>query len=180
MTYYGGKELATSFRIVRGNTIQVAEDIAEASYGFQAASGSRTIGQTLVHIAVFYRLQAHMIQSGVTDLTKVNFPALIGAITSEEDTPRSKAEILALLKSEGEVFATYLEALPESKLAEIVSMFPGATPASKSRLEMLMTVKEHEMHHRGQLMLLQRILGLTPHLTRQMQERMAAAAAPKA
>jgi uncharacterized damage-inducible protein DinB len=45
---------------------------------------------------------------------------------------------------------------------------------------MLMTVKEHEMHHRGQLMLLQRILGLTPHLTRQMQERMAAAAAPKA
>jgi uncharacterized damage-inducible protein DinB len=180
MTYYGGKELAGSFRIVRGNTIQIAEDIAESSYGFQAASSSRTIGQTLVHIAVFYRLQAHIIENGITDLTKVNFPALIGAITSEEDTPRSKSEILALLKSEGEVFASYLEALPESKLAEIVAMFPGATPSSKSRLEMLMTVKEHEMHHRGQLMLLQRILGLTPHLTRQMQERMAAAAAPKA
>jgi uncharacterized damage-inducible protein DinB len=38
----------------------------------------------------------------------------------------------------------------------------------------LLSPKEHEMHHRGQLMLIQRMLGLTPHLTRQMQERMAA------
>jgi hypothetical protein len=28
------------------------------------------------------------------------------------------------------------------------------------------------MHHRGQLMLVQRMLGITPHLTRQMEERM--------
>ena len=37
-----------------------------------------------------------------------------------------------------------------------------------------MSVKEHEMHHRGQLMLIERMLGITPHLTRDMQERMAA------
>ena len=29
------------------------------------------------------------------------------------------------------------------------------------------------MHHRGQLMTMQRMIGLVPHLTRQMQERMA-------
>jgi uncharacterized damage-inducible protein DinB len=38
---------------------------------------------------------------------------------------------------------------------------------------MLLSPKEHEMHHRGQLMTLQRMIGLVPHLTRQMQERMA-------
>jgi uncharacterized damage-inducible protein DinB len=38
---------------------------------------------------------------------------------------------------------------------------------------MIMSAKEHEMHHRGQLMLIERILGIVPHLTRQMQERMA-------
>jgi uncharacterized damage-inducible protein DinB len=46
---------------------------------------------------------------------------------------------------------------------------------------MLMGVKEHEMHHRGQLMLMERMLGITPHLTRANQARMAAmkaAAAP--
>jgi uncharacterized damage-inducible protein DinB len=35
-------------------------------------------------------------------------------------------------------------------------------------------VKEHEMHHRGQLMLVERMLGITPHLTRDMQARRAA------
>ncbi len=48
------------------------------------------------------------------------------------------------------------------------------TPASKTRFEMLLGVKEHEMHHRAQLMLLGRMVGVVPHLTRQMQERMAA------
>ena len=42
------------------------------------------------------------------------------------------------------------------------------------RFEMLLGTKEHEMHHRGQLMLIQRMVGLTPHLTRERQERMAA------
>jgi uncharacterized damage-inducible protein DinB len=39
---------------------------------------------------------------------------------------------------------------------------------------MLASVKEHEKHHRAQLMLIERMLGITPHLTRQAQARMAA------
>jgi len=62
-------------------------------------------------------------------------------------------------------------------LKERVTMPAGITPASKTRFEMILSVKEHEMHHRGQLMLLERLLGIVPHLTRQMQERMAAATA---
>jgi uncharacterized damage-inducible protein DinB len=38
---------------------------------------------------------------------------------------------------------------------------------------MLLGAKEHEMHHRGQLMTVQRMIGQVPHLTRQMEERMA-------
>jgi uncharacterized damage-inducible protein DinB len=38
---------------------------------------------------------------------------------------------------------------------------------------MLMSAKEHEMHHRGQLMTIERMIGQVPHLTRQMQERVA-------
>jgi uncharacterized damage-inducible protein DinB len=39
---------------------------------------------------------------------------------------------------------------------------------------MLLSVKEHEMHHRGQLMLTERLLGITPHLTREQEVRRAA------
>jgi uncharacterized damage-inducible protein DinB len=49
-------------------------------------------------------------------------------------------------------------------------------PASKSRFEMVLGVKEHEMHHRGQLMLIERMLGIVPHLTRAYQARQAATA----
>ena len=38
MTDYGGKELAASFRTVRANTIQIAEEIPE---GRSTASGRR-------------------------------------------------------------------------------------------------------------------------------------------
>jgi uncharacterized damage-inducible protein DinB len=51
-------------------------------------------------------------------------------------------------------------------------MPPGATPASKTRFEMLLSVKEHEMHHRAQIMLIERMLGIVPHLTRDAQQRM--------
>ena len=40
---------------------------------------------------------------------------------------------------------------------------------------MLLSVKEHEMHHRGQLLMVQRMIGIVPHLTRRRQEMAAAA-----
>jgi uncharacterized damage-inducible protein DinB len=59
-------------------------------------------------------------------------------------------------------------------LSEQVEYPEGMEPRVKSRFEMLMAPKEHEMHHRGQLMLVERMPGITPHLTRQMEERIAA------
>ena len=70
----------------------------------------------------------------------------------------------------------WLEGLTESFLGERVEMRAGMTPAAKSRFEMILSVKEHEMHHRGQLMLNERMVGVVPHLTRDMQARMAAVA----
>ncbi len=182
MMYYGSKDLGASFRKVRGNTTQIAEEIPEDKYSFKASPETRTIGQTLVHIALGPGFQSHIHGKRIGDLKEVNFPELHQKIVAEEAKPRTKAEIIALLKAEGETFASYLESLSDSFLAEAVAMPPGAEPASKSRFEMLLSAKEHEMHHRGQLMLLQRMIGLVPHITRRMQERMAqsAAAAPAA
>jgi uncharacterized damage-inducible protein DinB len=56
-------------------------------------------------------------------------------------------------------------------------MPPGMTPPAKSRFEMILGVKEHEMHHRGQLMVMERMVDVVPHLTREFQARMAAMAA---
>jgi uncharacterized damage-inducible protein DinB len=173
MTYYGGKEMAASFRTVRNNTIKIAQEIPESQYGFRPAPDTRSIGQLLTHIALGPGFQHYVHTNRIDDLQKVNFPEIVQKTMAEEAKPRSKDEILAFLNSEGEKFASYLEGLSESFLAEQVALPPGATPATKSRFEMLLSPKEHEMHHRAQLMTCQRLIGLVPHLTRQMQERMA-------
>ena len=186
MTYYGGKELAASYRTVRNNTIKIAEEIPESKYDFSAAPDSRSVRQILSHLAISsgtLGFQSHVHTSKINDLKTVNFMDLFQKFGAEENKPRSKAELVSLLKSDGEKFAAYLESLPESFLSEPVAMPPGAEQPTKSRFEMLLSVKEHEMHHRGQLMMIQRMVGVVPHLTRQMQERVAqmqAAAASQA
>jgi len=181
MTYYGAKELAASFRTVRKNTIQIAEDIPESKYEFRPAPETRSVGQTLVHIAVSPGFQLHVQRNRISDLKTVNFPALLQQFLADEAKPRNKGEIVALLRSSGEEFASFVEGLSEEFLAERVTTPFGPDPAVanvRSRFEMLLSPKEHEMHHRGQLMVAQRMIGLVPHLTRQMQQRLAQAQAP--
>jgi uncharacterized damage-inducible protein DinB len=177
MTYYGSKDLAAAFRTVRKNTIKIAEEVPAEKYGFRAAPDTRTIGETLAHIAVSTGYTHHVHTNKVTDMKTVNFPALFQKFTAEEAALRGKPEIVAALKAEGDAFAAFLESMPDAALAEQVAMPPFAEQPSKSRFEMLLSAKEHEMHHRGQLMTLQRMIGQTPHLTRQMQERMSQAMA---
>ena len=177
MTYYSARELAASFRQVRGNTIQIADEIPESRYDFRAAPDVRAVAQLLAHIALAPRVQLYLQQNRFTDLQQVNFMEIIGELAAEEAKPRTKNEVLSLLRSSGDEFAGYLDGLTDAFLAEPVTMPPGAQPPTKTRFEMLLSVKEHEMHHRGQLMLVERMIGITPHLTRQMQERFAQRAA---
>ena len=175
MTYYGAKELARSFRTVRDNTIKIADEIPEEKYGFRPAEGCRSIAETLVHIAVMPRVpeQIHAIDHRST-LVGFDFFGFRDKLHAEVKAPRTKAQILELLRTEGEKYAKVLEGASEAFLGEQVEYPEGMEPRVKSRFEMLIAAKEHEMHHRGQLMVIERMLGITPHLTRQMEERIAA------
>ena len=181
MTYYGAKELAESFRTVRKNTIQIAQDVPEDKYSFAAARDTRTVEKLLTHIALGYRFQYQInAVDRRSDLEGFNFMELFQQLGAEEAKPRNKAAVIELLENEGEIWANFAAGLSEDFLAQVVQFPQGAAPPSRSRLEMILSVKEHEMHHRGQLMLIERMLGIVPHLTRQMQERMAQAqAAPQ-
>jgi uncharacterized damage-inducible protein DinB len=174
MGSYGAKELASGFRTVRKNTIQIAEDIPESQYDFVAAPDTMSVGTALKHIAIAPTLYEDMHRhQRITTLKGFDFPALIVRIRAEEDKPRSKAEIVELLTSEGERFASWLESLTPEFLAETFSDPLGNV---RTRLESLTSPKEHEMHHRGQLMLVERMLGIVPHLTRARQQRQQPAA----
>ena len=180
MNYYGGKELADSFRTVRKNTLAIAEDVPEDKYDFRPMPETRSVGELLAHIALAPTFQRKInAEERRTTMAGFDFPALMQRMIAEEKAPRTKAQVIELLTKDGEAWANWMEGLDESFLGESITMPAGGMPPSRTRFDMILSVKEHEMHHRGQLMLIERILGIVPHLTRRNQERREAAAAKK-
>jgi uncharacterized damage-inducible protein DinB len=178
MSVYGGKELASAFRTVRKNTIQVAEDIPESKYSHVPAPEVRSVAQMLTHIAIATRLWIDLNKKEITTLAGFDFSKISDAFKAEEAKPRTKAELIELLRTDGEKFAAWLGTLTPEFLAEAVTEPDGKS--TKTRFERVLSAKEHEMHHRAQLMLIERQLGIVPHLTRQFNERMAQMRAARA
>jgi len=181
MTYYGGKEIAASFRTVRDNTLKIAEEIPEDQYGFRLAEGMRTVAQLLTHISNLHKFQLAINRDSVANtMVGFDFMALMGPLMAAEQQPGSKAQIIAALKSSRDEFASFVETLSDDFLGQSIAMPPGGSPPARTRFDMLISVKEHEMHHRGQLMVAERMIGIVPHLTRAAQARMAAMQAAQA
>jgi uncharacterized damage-inducible protein DinB len=178
MIGYSAKDMADSFRIVRKNTLVIAEEIPEDKYNFKPAADVRSVAELLTHIAVAYTFQYQMhAVDRRSNMEGFDFPSLMRRMQAEEKQSRTKAQIIDLLHTSGEKWAGWVEGLSDDFLAEKVHFPKGAVPPSKTRFEMILSVKEHEMHHRGQLMLIERMLTIVPHLTREMQARMAASMA---
>jgi uncharacterized damage-inducible protein DinB len=143
-----------------------------------AAPEVRSVARMLTHVAIATRISEELHKKRLTTLVGFDFFGLLDKFNAEEAKSRSKAEILALLRAEGEQFASWLETLTPEFFAESVTEPDGKT--TKTRFEGLLGAKEHEMHHRAQLMLIERQLGIVPHLTRRFQERAAQMRASKA
>jgi len=181
MYQYGPTHLASAFRTVRKNTVQIAEEIPEDKYDFVAAPGVRSVSSLLRHIAFAPMIYDDMHRDKrVTTLKGYDFGEITRRAEQEEKKPRTKAEIIELLETEGERFAKWLQSITPEFLGETFTDPSGQNP--RTRFESLLGAKEHEMHHRGQLMLVERMLGIVPHLTRQrnerIQQRQTASAAP--
>jgi len=175
MTCYGANEIANSFRVVRNNTLKIAEEIPEDKYSFRPAEGTRTVAQTLIHISNAHRfaLAVHR-DPARTSMVGFDFMTFIKPIAASEQEPMTKPQIVARLTAAGDEYEAWLRTLSDDFLGQSITMPPGGTPPSKTRFELLIAVKEHEMHHRGQLMLIERLIGITPHLTRDQEARRAA------
>ena len=169
MIYYGAWQLADAFRTVRRNTITIAEEIPAEHFQFRPAPGVRTVGELLAHIAVMPRWQLSVHAARVAFIDFEYFGRGVARAAGQEQELRTKEDILKALREGEEEFASFVSEVSEEVLAEQVGFPPPVNPSARSRFEMLLSVKEHEMHHRGQLMLIQRQLGIVPHMTRRRE-----------
>ena len=163
MSLYSTRQLVDSMRAVRQNTTLMAGDIPEEKYAFRATPVTRSVAETLVHIAWLWTAD-HLIheERRLDSFEGFDFPALLATSAAEEQVTRSKAEIAEMLRVEGERATRWMEGLSDAFLSERIS-FPGG--GSVSRFEMLLGTKEHELQHRAQLTVLQRMIGIVPRFT---------------
>ena len=112
----------------------------------------------------------------VTFITFEDFGNFMTRAAEAERRLTAKSDIVNALVKNGEEFAKVIERFSDDELAERVGFPPPVQPSSKTRFEMLLSAKEHELHHRAKLMLIERLLGIVPHLTRARQQRQAEAA----
>jgi uncharacterized damage-inducible protein DinB len=178
MTFYGPKEMAASFRTVRKHTIQIAEDIPADQYHFRVTPDVQTVAEELAHIVTspLWQIEVHAIDKK-TFITFEDFSRYVARSGELARTLTGKSQIVEALRTRGEEFAHFLESLTPEQLGERVGFPPPVEPSTKTRFEMLLGAKEHEMHHRAKLMVVQRLLGIVPHLTRARQQMHAAASA---
>jgi uncharacterized damage-inducible protein DinB len=163
MSLYGVQQLAASMRAVRQNTILIAGDIPESQYAFRATAGTRSVAETLVHIAWLWTADRFMHEERRLDsLEGFDFPALLETSAAAEKLARSKSEIIELLRVEGDRAARWVEGLPDAFISERVRL-PG--DGSVTRFEMILGTKEHELQHRAQLTVMERMLGIVPRFT---------------
>src|SRR6266567_1691023 len=87
MNPYGPQQLANAIRTVRKNTILVAEDIPEASYGYRVTPDSRSVTETLLHIASAPQIDFHF--HGSQRISSIEDFQLFGTILRKRPFTRS-------------------------------------------------------------------------------------------
>lgn len=103
MIYCGATGLARSFPHGPQEHHQIAEEIPEDKYGFRPAGDARA------HRDHASRPGAHSLRRAPHYAGRFLFFGFRGQLQAEAKAPRSKAQILELLRTEGEKFAKALE-----------------------------------------------------------------------
>jgi hypothetical protein len=91
MALYGPSQLLTAFAPCAKNTILIAEDIPEKKYGYRPTPESRSVAETLVHIASLSRFDRFLHEEErVSSLEGFDFGKLIKRSEQEENAPRQR------------------------------------------------------------------------------------------
>src|SRR5260221_11374142 len=113
MNPYTPKQLADSMRVDRKNTIVIAEDIPEAQYAYRPAPDSRSVRETLLHMASMTLFEFHIHEEQkLTSMEGFDLQPFFAGLPTNEKGSLPKAKIGAGLRDEGGRLRYLLEKVP--------------------------------------------------------------------
>ena len=160
-----------SWHSIRQDTATAVAEFPAGEFDYRPAAELQTFGQIAHHILVSSHALTGMLLAGETDFTGPDFRARVARQVAHIPAVLDQVELIRQLgESAGERAAQFVAQTPEF-WAGMIKRMDGAMV---TRLEMLQTIKEHELTHRQQLFTYLRMKGIVPATTRRRLARQAA------
>lgn len=128
-------------------TLQVANLMPEAQYGFNPMEEERSFGDQLIHVA-----------NNICWLSAQYLKNEPNPLQGKKTDGTDKEAVVALVTEAFDYAMNVLEKFPASQLADTVKFFAG--PMTK--LQVINLLNDHQTHHRGQLIVYLRLQGIKP------------------
>ena len=155
---------------VRNGLIKEVEQIPADQMGFKPASESRTIIELLHHIVETQRVITGEMCRDNTNFQR-GFPAMMAEFAGDARQATTKEAVIELLRSSLDTTKAMVVGFGDANFEKGMARFDGK---QCTKLEMLNFTVAHEMYHRGQLTVYERLLGIEPALTQFFKKIMSA------
>jgi uncharacterized damage-inducible protein DinB len=160
-----------SWKAVREDTAQAVLDFAGRDFAFRATPEMQTFGEIALHILQSSRGLTGMLLAGEEDFTAADFRKRMALHFAPLPAGASPEQTASALRETLDARLAELAGQTPEFFAGVITRFDGQRV---TRLEMVQTVKEHELTHRAQLFMYLRLNGIVPSTTRKRLARQAA------
>ncbi len=151
---------------VRSGLVDEAAQIPADQFEFQAAPNTRPIKGLLQHLVETQKFLVGEVCRPDTNLLRGSFPDQIKRYAPEVRSVNDKDGLLSLLRASMDETGAQLLAAGD-ELRKTMKRFDGK---EMSKLAFLSFAIAHEMYHRGQLTVYERLLGIEPALTQRFRK----------
>ena len=165
------EEMLDFWKEVRAGLIAELARIRPEQFGFQATPESRSVAGIIRHIVEVQKFATGELCRPDTDFKRVPIRELVERHAAEAHSGGDKEELIGSLRSTMEWAEAALRAFGEEALREKVQGLDGKT---LSKLGYLYKYITHEMYHRGQITVYERLMQIEPALTAKLREFLAA------
>ena len=166
--------LIESWGEVRTGLINEASQIPEQQFSFRATPETRSVAELLQHIVQTQKMLVGEVCRDDTNLMRQSFADHIREYAPDVAGVSDKNGLLELLRSSMEPSEAAIRGCGDG-LQQKMRRFDGK---EVSKFDFLNFAVAHEMYHRGQLTVYERLLGVEPALTQYFNKKFATAAAP--
>jgi uncharacterized damage-inducible protein DinB len=157
------EEFLSQWNDVREGLIKEVERIPEDKLDFRAVDETRSVLELLYHVIESERMLVDETCCDDSDLRRLFTrppDAEVRAVTTKD-------AIIALLRSSFTASREKVLRFGDEKIEQLIT---GLSGKQVTKTAMLQFTLSHEMYHRGQLTVYQRLLGIEPALTEQFRK----------